>query len=240
MESKKKTSTLVGHLAELRKRLIIILVVNISAAFVCFQYMDALIHYILYLNPGMELVYLSPSELFMVYVKLAFICAIVLCCPITLYQIWLFVSQGLFRKEKKYVLLSLFFGFFFFMAGALFCYKVALPITLDFFIRFALEEVTATISINSFVSFCNTMLLSFGIIFEMPILVFLLSAIGILKPDFMKRSHGVLILIIFIIAAIITPPDIISQILLAIPMIILLELSIGICYLVHKQKSKEK
>jgi len=240
MDNAKKTHTLVGHLGELRKRLIIILVVNVTAAFTCFQYMESLIHYILNLNPGMQLVYLSPSELFMVYVKLAFICAIVLCLPITIYQIWVFVSQGLYIKEKKYVLFSLFFGSIFFIVGILFCYNVALPITLDFFIRFSLESVNATISIDSFVSFCNTMLLSFGVVFEMPILAFLLSVIGVLKPAFLKRSHGILILIIFIVAAIITPPDVISQVLLAIPMLILLELSIVICKLVDKQKKKEK
>lgn len=239
MESTQKTSTLVGHLAELRKRLIIVFAVNILAAFICFQYMETLINYILYLNPGMQLIYLTPSELFMVYVKLALTCAIVLCFPITIYQIWLFVSKGLFKKEKKYFFLSLFFGLFLFIAGVVFCYNVALPITLEFFMKFTLESVTATISIDSFVSFCNLMLVSFGLVFEMPILAFLLSAIGILKPDFMKRSHGVLILIIFIIAAIITPPDIISQVLLAIPMVLLLEISMGICYLVDKQKKSK-
>lgn len=240
MDSTKKTSTLVGHLAELRKRLIIIFVVNITAAFISFQYMDILIQYIFNLNPGMKLIYLTPSELFMVYVKLAFICAFVLCSPITIYQVWIFISQGLYVKEKKYVLFSLFFGFFFFIIGVIFCYNIALPTTLKFFMQYSLDLVTATISIDSFVSFCNTMLLSFGVVFEMPILVYLLSQIGILKPEFMKRSHGVLILIIFIIAAIITPPDVVSQVLLAIPMVILLELSIGICHMVDKSKKKEK
>lgn len=240
MDSTKLTSTLVGHLAELRKRLIIIFVINIIAALICFQYMDIFIQYILYLNPGMQLIYLTPSELFMVYVKLAFICAIVLCSPITIYQVWTFIAQGLYIKERKYVLFSLFFGFFFFILGVTFGYNIALPTTLKFFMQYSLDSITATISIDSFVSFCNTMLLSFGVVFEMPVLVFLLSQIGILKPEFLKRSHGVLILIIFIIAAIITPPDVVSQVLLAIPMVILLELSIGICYMVDKNKKKEK
>lgn len=240
MDSTKKTSTLVGHLTELRKRLIIIFLVNIIGAFICFQYMDVLIQYIFNLNPGMKLIYLTPSELFMVYVKLAFTCAFVLCSPITIYQAWIFIAQGLYVKERKYVLFSLFFGFFFFIIGVVFGYNIALPTTLKFFMKYSSDLVTATISIDSFVSFCNAMLLSFGVVFEMPILVYLLSQIGILKPEFMKRSHGVLILIIFIIAAIITPPDVVSQVLLAIPMVILLELSIGICYMVDKKKKKEK
>lgn len=240
MDSTIKTNTLVEHLTELRKRLIIILFVNVTTAFVCYGFMDKLIKYILYLNPGMKLVYLSPSELFMVYVELALTCAIILCFPITIFQIWLFISKGLYKKERFYVLLSLFFGLFFFIAGVVFCYKVALPITLNFFIRISLKSVTATISIKSFVSFCNTMLISFGAVFELPVVVFLLSEIGILKPAFLKKSHGVLILIIFIIAAIITPPDVLSQTLLAIPMVILLEISRVVCYLVDKQKQKKE
>lgn len=240
MESTKKTNTLVEHLAALRKRLIIIFVVNIGAALVCYQFMDIMIQYILNLNPDMKLVYLAPSELFMVYVELAITCAIVLCFPITVLQIWMFVSSGLYKKEKLYVILSLVFGLFFFVGGVLFGYTVALPTTLNFFQRISLKSVTPTISIKSFVSFCNNMLLCFGAVFELPVVALLLSLLGILKPAFMKKSHGVLILIIFIVAAIITPPDVISQVLLAIPMVILLELSMGICIVVDKSKKKKQ
>jgi sec-independent protein translocase protein TatC len=236
MDLSQKTDSLVGHLSELRKRLIIILVVNITATFICYFFIDKLIQYILYLNPGMNLIYIAPSELFMVYMELALICAIVLCFPITISEIWMFISKGLYKKERNHVLLSLFFGAFFFVAGILFCYTIALPITLDFFMRISLEEVTANISVKSFVSFCNTMLISFGIVFELPVIVFLLSELDILKPSFMKKSYGVLVLIIFIVAAIITPPDVISQIVMAIPMLVLLEISKGICYFVDKRK----
>ncbi|WP_367569422.1 twin-arginine translocase subunit TatC [Lacrimispora sp.] len=240
MDSAKKTDTLVTHLATLRKRLIIILVINLGAAMICYQFMGTLIQYILNLNPGMKLVYLTPSEPFMAYLELALTCAIVLCFPITVLQIWLFVSPGLYKKEQIYVLLSLFFGFFFFIAGVIFSYFIALPVTLDFFMRITVESVTSAVSIKNFVSFCNATLLSFGAVFELPVLVFLLSLLGILKPAFMKKSHGVLILVIFVVAAIITPPDVVSQVLLAIPMIILLEISMGICILVHKYREKRE
>lgn len=240
MESAKKTNTLVEHLAALRKRLIIILAVNLGAALVCYQFMGTMIQYILNLNPGMQFVYLAPSENFMAIIELSITCAIVLCLPITILQIWMFVSSGLYKKEKLYILLSLFFGFFFFAGGVLFCYYIALPITLDFFMRITLDSVTAAVSIKSFISFCNTMLLCFGAVFELPVVAFLLSLLGILKPAFLKKSHGVLILIIFIIAAIITPPDVLTQIMLAIPMTLLLELSIGICTIVDKGKKKKQ
>lgn len=240
MESAKNTNTLVQHLAALRKRLIIIFVVNIGAAVVCYQFMDILIKYILNLNPGMQLVYLTPSESLMALIELAVTCAIVLCFPITVLQVWMFVSPGLYKKEKLYGFIALLFGFFFFIGGVVFGYFVALPITLDFFMRVTVETVTAAVSLKSFVSFCNSTLLSFGAVFELPILVLLLSSLGILKPSFMKKSHGVLILIIFIVAAIITPPDVVSQVILAIPMVILLELSMGICFFIDKMKKKKQ
>lgn len=239
MDSSNKTYTLVEHLAELRKRLIIIFVVNIGAAFICYQFMEVLIQYILNLNPGMEIVYLSPSELFMVYVKLAFTCAIVLCFPITVMEIWMFVAKGLLKKEKLYGMISLVSGVFFFIGGAVFCYFTVLPVTLQFFKRISLDSVDAMISIDSFVSFANTMLISFGAAFELPVVVFLLSQLEILKPATLKRMHGVLILVIFIVAAIVTPPDVVSQVLLAVPMVGLLELSIGVCWIVDKQKQKK-
>lgn len=232
------TNTLIEHLTELRKRLIIILVFNLIAALLCYQYMADLIQIFLALNNYMKLIYISPSELFMVYVKLALICAIVLCFPVTVLQIWIFISKGLKKKEKLYVILSLFFGMFFFALGAYFCYMVVLPVTLQFFSRISLSDIDAMISIENYINFCTTMLLCFGAAFELPVVVFLLSELSLLKPETMKRGHGIFIILIFIIAAIITPPDVVSQILLAIPMVGLLELSMVVCWVVDKHKRK--
>lgn len=240
IEASSKTETLIQHLAELRKRLIIIVAVNIIAALFCYQYMGYLIQVLLKLNINMQLIYISPSELFMVYVRIALICAIVLCFPITVFEIWLFVARGLTKKEKCYVLISLFAGTFFFLGGAVFCYLIVLPVMLQFFNNIRLEEVSAMISIDSFASFCTTMLLCFGAAFELPVVVFLLSELELLKPAIMKRGHGIFILLIFIVAAIITPPDVVSQILLAVPMVGLLELSIGVCWIVDRQKAKKR
>ena len=240
MNPSQKTGTLVEHLAELRKRLIIILAVNLAGALICYEYMAGLIQLFISLNPGMNLVYISPSELFMVYVKLALICAVVICFPISALQIWLFISKGLLKKEQFYVLISFFFGLAFFLAGALFCYYVVLPIILQFFSRIALEEIAPMVSIESYVSFCTTMLLSFGAAFELPVAVFLLSGLELLKPATLRRWHGVCILLIFIIAAIVTPPDVVSQVLLAVPMTGLLELSIAVCWLVDRHKQRKR
>lgn len=235
-----KEMTLIEHLAELRKRLIIIFAVNIAAALLCYQFMEQLIQIFLELNTYMELIYISPSELFMVYVKLSLICAVIFCFPVTVLEIWLFVAKGLLKKEKFYVLVSLFFGLFFFVGGAVFCYRVVLPVMLQFFSRITLDDIRPMISIQNYISFCTTMLLSFGAAFELPVVVFLLSELELLKPDIMKRGHGIFILLIFIAAAIITPPDVVSQVLLALPMTGLLEISMAVCWVVDRQKKRKR
>ncbi len=229
-----------SHLGELRKRLWIVLVVNVVMTMLLFNYADIVMQYLLDVNPGMELVYISPSELLLSYIQIAFLASLVVCSPITIYQFWAFIEKGLYPKEKIYIVISLFFGFFCFIFGVFFCYNVVLPITLEFFTRIEISEVSSMISVQSYASFINTMLLCFGVVFEMPVLVFLLTKLNVLKPAVLKKYRGHLVVLIFIIAAVITPPDVISQVLLAVPMIFLLQLSIFISVIVDKTNKKEK
>lgn len=238
--SKLKEMSLTGHLDELRKRLVIIVIVNFAAAVLLFSQTELIMSYLLEVNPGMELVYTTPSELLTVYIQLAFILAITICSPITVYQIWAFIEKGLYEKEKKAILFTLIFGVVFFILGVAFCYFMVLPTTLEFFIRIAIEEVSSMLSIKSYVSFVNMMLLSFGLVFEMPVVVFLFSKLGILKPEFLKKNRGLIIIGIFVFAAVITPPEVISQLMLGIPMVILMEFSILVSSLVYKEKKKEE
>lgn len=239
VSSKNEKMPILDHLKELRKRLIIIVVVNIVAALFCYQYIDVIMQYIMNLSDGIDLIYITPSELFLVYIKISLICGIVLSSPITLLEVWLFISKGLYKKEKIYVVISLILGTIFFITGVVFCYKVVLPVILSFFVRITITDVKAMISIESYVSFVNTLLLCFGGVFEMPVVVLLLSIFGMLKPSTLISKQRVFVLIIFVAAALITPPDIVSQVLLGIPMILLFELSIGICWLVDKNRNKK-
>lgn len=236
---KKEEMTLFGHLDELRKRLTVIAAVTLIASAVLFTQADLVLDYFLAINPGMELVYITPSELLVVYVQLSLIMALIVCSPINVYEIWAFVEKGLYKKEKIYILITLVFGVIFFVAGVAFCYFMVLPTTLGFFMRIAVSDVESMISIKSYISFINTMLLCFGAVFEMPVIVFLLSKLEILKPQFLKANKGLMIVAIFILAAIITPPDVVSQIMLAIPMVLLLQLSIIVCTLVDKTNHKK-
>ena len=237
--SNNETVSVMAHLDELRKRLTIIAIVNIGAAILLFNKASLILDYFLAINPGMQLVYITPSELLGVYIQLSFIMALIRCSPITVYQIWAFVEKGLYDNEKKYIVISLIFGVVCFLAGVAFCYFMVLPTTLGFFVRIAISEVESMISVKSYISFINVMLLAFGAVFEMPVLVFLLTKLGILKPEFLKKNKGIIIVLIFISAAIITPPDVISQIMLGIPMVLLLELSIAICTMVEKTSKKQ-
>ncbi|WP_312644664.1 twin-arginine translocase subunit TatC [Hydrogenoanaerobacterium sp.] len=235
---KKNEMPLLDHLGELRRRLVIVVVTNVVAAMIIFGYAGVVMEYLLAINPGMQLVYISPSELFLIYMNISFLAAFVVCSPITIYQVWAFVEKGLYKREKIYVLFSLLFGLICFAGGVYFCYRMVLPVTLQFFTRIAISEVKAMISVKSYTSFVNVMLLSFGLVFEMPVIVFMLTKLEILKPKFLKQYKGVMIIIIFIVAAIVTPPDVISQLMLAIPMVILLYLSILISVVVDKMNTK--
>ncbi len=235
-----KSMTIIEHLTELKKRLVIIVVANLLVAIISFNYVDIFMGYLLALNTEMQLVYISPSELFLVYIQIAIIAAIVICSPITIYQIYAFVKKGLYKRERLYILVSLFFGLICFAIGTYFCYMTVLPITLEFFTRIAIDEVSAMISVKSYTSFVNVMLLSFGVVFEMPVIIFLLTQLNIIKPEYLIKNRGMLIVVIFILAAVITPPDVISQLLLAIPMLILLQLSIFISSIVYKRNLKIK
>lgn len=243
MSNNNSEMSLLEHLSELRKRLTVVVVANVAMALIFFQLAGRIMKYLLNINPGMELVYISPSELLMVYIQISFISAFIFCSPLNTYELWAFLEKGLYEKEKKYVLLSLFFGLFCFVVGVLFCYNVVLPTTLAFFVRIAIDEVASMVSIKAYASFVNVMLVSFGLVFEMPVVVFLLTKLGVLNPDILKKNRGVLIILIFVFAAIITPPDVVSQTMLAIPMVFLLQLSIFISKLARKtskNKSQEE
>ena len=232
--------TLFGHLDELRKRLTVIVVVNIAVSALLFTKAGTIMDCFMAINPGMELVFITPSELLVVYVQLSLIMALILCSPLNIYEIWAFIEKGLYKREKIYIFFTLIFGVIFFVAGVAFCYAVVLPTTLSFFMRIAVEDVASMISIKSYISFINTMLICFGAVFEMPVLVFLLTKLELLEPEFLKSNRGLFIVAIFILAAVITPPDIISQLMLAIPMVLLFQLSNLICVVVSKTNRKKK
>jgi sec-independent protein translocase protein TatC len=231
-----KKQTLIQHLDELRKRLIYSVIVLAGFALVTYNFSELIVKDMVNKAPDMTFVFIAPAELFMVYIKIALIGAIVLSLPFILYNVWMFLSPGLEKNEKKIILLSLLSGGLLFVLGAIFGYMVTLPITIKFFGDFSLDEVQSMISFSNYLSFAITMVFSFGLIFELPILMVLLVQFGIVKTSFLKTNRKMMVLVIFVVAAVLTPPDIISQTLLALPMLLLFEVGIFFANITEKRK----
>ena len=233
--------SLVGHLREIRNRIALSVVALLAAFVICFAIIKPLANAMLQmgLDAGFQYVYLSPSELLTSYFKLALVLAIVVVSPLLVFEIWGFVAPALTRKEKRAIKPALLGGFFFCL-GALFSYMVALPFMIQFLVNFSTSDfINSAISVASYLDFMIGMLLTFGVVFEEPMLAFVLTKLGILTPDILRKVRHYAIPVIFVIAAIITPPDVVSQFMVAVPMIGLYELSILISSVIYKKKQNE-
>ena len=190
-----------------------------------------------------KLVYLNPTEPFNLYLKIAALAGLFLTSPYVLYQVWMFISPGLYRREKRYVVPFMVSTITLFICGGYFGYKVVYPRALDFLIHFG-RQFQPMITIGEYTQLFLSIVLGMGLIFEMPILIFFLSLMGIISPGFMWKNFRYSILVIFIIAAIVTPtPDIVNMCIFAAPMLALYGLSIGVAWLAHpktRQARREK
>jgi len=236
------------HLEELRKR-IIWSIVYITAGFCAcywfheqiFGWMQSPIMFALKRhNLPTNLVYTNPTDPFNMYLKISLIVGIFVASPFVLYQVWAFIAPGLYKSERRYVAPFMFSTVGLFMAGGYFAYKMVYPAALDFLIDYS-KQFTPMITINEYTDLFMTIVLGLGVVFEMPILVFFLALFGIVSPGWMWRNLRYSILVIFIIAAIITPTtDIMNMCIFAAPMIILYLVSIGVAYLVHPKQRRKR
>jgi sec-independent protein translocase protein TatC len=227
------------HLRELRNRIIIVLAVLFVFVLISLRFTPAIVTALTDLGTrvGYEFVYLAPQELLMVYLSISVICGCVLALPVFAYHAYGFCSPGLTKKEKTYTRIALLSGTIFFCLGVLFARFVTMPFMLKFLIQFSGNtDISASISINQYVSFLLTVFLIFGTVFELPVVTVLLTALGIIKAEWLVKGRKVVIVLIFVLAALITPPDIASQIMVAIPVILLYQLSIILCRLVSRKK----
>jgi sec-independent protein translocase protein TatC len=190
-----------------------------------------------------KLVYLNPTDPFNLYLKIAMLAGLFLTSPFVLYQVWMFISPGLYRNEKRYVMPFMVSTITLFTLGGYFGYKIAYPRALDFFIGFS-GQFQPMITVGEYTQLFLSIVLGMGLIFEMPILVFFLAFMGIMTPSFMIKNFRYAILVIFVLAAIVTPtPDIVNMCVFAAPMLALYALSIGVAWMVHpkqRQARKEK
>lgn len=228
--------SLVEHLSELRKRLIVC-VISLAIGTVCgFAFSEALLKILKLPAAGVieKLVFFSPQEAFLIYFRIAFFAGLGLSLPVILYQVWLFVSPAIdkrFRKSGGYFILCCLVSF---AAGALFAYFILIPPALKFLLSFAKEDLEPVISASKYISFVISLILGCGLVFQMPVLSLILTKFGLINSRMLRRKYKYAIVIIFIAAAIITPTsDIFNMMLLALPMLFLYELSIWISFLVR-------
>jgi sec-independent protein translocase protein TatC len=234
-----------SHLEELRKRLIVC-AITVGVGFVIAYIFSEHLFQLLILPlkevmpEGGQLIFTNLPEMFFAYLKVAFIAGILASAPLIFYQIWLFVAPGLYRKEKKYLIPFVVSSTFLFVGGALFGYFVVFPFGFKFFIGFANEYVKALPSVKQYLSFSIKLLFAFGVVFELPVVIFFLAKIGVVTPKLLRKKRKYAILLTFALAAILTPPDVITQCMMAVPLIVLYEIGILVAILARKKKQEDR
>jgi sec-independent protein translocase protein TatC len=219
------------HLEELRWRLIKAVIGVVVGGIVAGIFIDQIMNFLLSpaknTTPPLELINLKPYGQLVLYMEVVIVCGIILSIPNIFYQVWKFIEPGLMPSERKYISWIVVFSSMCFLGGIAFAYFVMLPTALKFFAAFGTQAITNNIAVDEYFSFVISVMLAAGIVFELPMVSFFLSKLGILTPKFMRKYRKHAIVIILLLAGILTPsPDITSQLLLGIPLLILYEISI--------------
>ena len=229
------------HLEELRWRLLKSLISVLIGSVVTFYFIDVIIEFLIKptqsLTNPMDLQVLKVQGMFMIKWGIALIGGFVLAIPVLTYQLWKFISPGLYLNERKYVGPLIFFTYLSFLIGLVFSYTVIIPFSLEFFTSVGIDQIDNNFSINYYFNFVTWLMIGSGLIFELPVLVFILSVIGLLTPAFMSHYRRHSIVVILILSAFITPPDPVSLVLMFIPLWLLYEISIGVSWLVNRKSS---
>lgn len=220
------------HLEELRWRLIKAVIGIVIGGVIAGVFIDYIMDGFLLApakqtNPPLELINLKPYGQLVLYMEVILVCGVILSIPNIFYQLWKFIEPGLLPSERKYISWIVVFSSLCFLGGIAFAYFVMLPTALKFFASFGTQAISNNIAVNEYFSFVISVMLAAGIVFELPMVSFFLSKLGILTPVFMRKYRKHAIVIILILAGILTPsPDLTSQLLLGIPLLILYEISI--------------
>lgn len=220
-----------AHLAELRDRIIKILVAGFAGFLISYAFKEQIFGFLLKplnkaLPPGSSVIYTGVTEAFFTYLWASLYLGIFIASPFIIYQVWAFVAPGLYMREKRAVLPFIFISIFFFLAGAAFAYYAVFPFAFKFLLSFGAGTLKPLPSAKEYLSFATKLLLAFGIVFEFPTVLLLLSRLGIVTAEFLRQYRRYAILGFFVLAAFITPPDVVSQLLVAVPLVFLYEFSI--------------
>ena len=228
------------HLEELRRRLIICFAAVGVGFLICYFFAKQLFEILMQplirvMPPGERLIFTALPEAFITYLKVALLGGIGLASPVIIYQFWRFIAPGLYKRERSALLPIVMFSTFFFLGGAFFGYFVVFPFGFKFFIGFASDSIRALPTIREYLKFATKLLFAFGIIFELPLFSFFLARLGLVNAELLRSKQKYAILLIFMLAAILTPPDIVTQVMMAGPLLLLYELSIWIAKVFAKK-----
>lgn len=233
--------TFLEHLEELRVRLIRSLLALVGGFAVCWGFADKLFVFITEplrkAYPKIQFIYTEPTEAFMLYMKIAFFVGIFVAAPFILYQVWAFISPGLYAHERNYAAPFILFGSLFFILGGLFGHYILFPMTFAFLGQYAGESMTFMPKISEYYSFYSWFLLGLGVVFQLPVLIFILARIGIVTAGFLLRQFKYAFLAAFVISAVITPSgDMVTQTVLALPIIGLYAIGILVAWVFGRKR----
>ena len=244
MDSEEKQPFL-RHLEELRKRLIASAIAVGIGFVICYFFRERI--FLVLIEPlnavmpeGDQLIFTALPEMFFAYLKVAFISGILMASPYLFYQMWMFVAPGLYKQERSLVVPFVLASTLLFVGGALFGYFVVFPFGFKFFIGFSNEYVRALPSVKQYFGFALKLLFAFGVVFELPVIIFFLAKLGLVTTELLKKKRKYAILMTFVAAAILTPPDVITQCMMAGPLIILYEVGIIVSRFARKKEVEKE
>lgn len=235
---------LLDHLTELRQRLGRAVLAFVATFVLCWSFADQIYAFLarpIYsvLEEGEKLVFLNVMDPFIINIKVAALAAVFLASPLILYQVWGFIAPGLYRREKYMAVPFIFFGSLLFLAGGAFAYYIAFPFAVEFLLGVG-TSFEAQITITSYLSFLMTVILGLGLMFELPTVIVILARLGLVTPRFLLRNVRYAIVLIFVVAAVITPtPDVINLCIFALPTVALYFLGIGMAWIFSPKVEKE-
>jgi len=234
--SKRSDMPFLDHIEELRWRIIkSILAVTVMGG-ISFAFADYVFKFLTIPLGDIKLHFTEITGSFYAYLKISFFSGIFGALPIVFYQLWKFTAPGLYRREKKTVLPIVFFSTILFLIGAGFCFFVVLPFALKFLISYGEEVMTPIITVSSYVSFAGLLLIAFGLAFQLPVIGYFLGKIGVVTPRFLSKARPYAVIVFLIGAAILSPPDVFTQVLLAGPLYLLYEITIIIVRLTGQKE----
>jgi sec-independent protein translocase protein TatC len=236
-----KTLPFTVHLEELRRRIMVCLAAIAVGFLACYAFKEQLFEFIsIPLIASLPddtswMIFTGVTEAFFTYLKVSFLAGVLLALPVIFYQLWAFIAPGLYATEKKIAIPFVVFSTLFFITGASFGYFVVFPFGFTFLLGFATETIRPFPSIKEYLSFATKLLIAFGLVFELPLITYFLSKVGILTHRTLSRNRRYFIVMAFLMSAALTPPDVVTQMLMAGPILLLFEISVFVARIFGKK-----